>query len=277
MTPSNILDITQTQNAGSLVKILNSNGSSGAFCGFRTYNGTVTFDLVQYGTGASAYGAIPASGSALYTTGTALVLMADNASGVIKFAAGGSAEKVRVGSDGSFLVGTTANEGAGNISAANNIIAGRAGGVNNYMLVEHATGSISGSDYIWFRYNGTQIGGAAQSGTTAVVYNTTSDARLKTVLENQRDWRKAISNLWIGDFDKYTTFEKTGNGERHFGVLAQQANDALDGLGITKPTKDDDVWMASAEPFAFLALWGVKDLYKIIDDLTARLTALENK
>ena len=44
----------------------------------------------------------------------------------------------------------------------------------------HATGSASGAFYSVFRYGASTIGSITQTGTTAVLYNTTSDYRLKT-------------------------------------------------------------------------------------------------
>lgn len=46
-------------------------------------------------------------------------------------------------------------------------------------IVNHANGSASGNGYFAFAYNATGIGSITQSGTTAVLYNTTSDQRLK--------------------------------------------------------------------------------------------------
>jgi hypothetical protein len=87
-----------------------------------------------------------------------------------------------------------------------------------------------------------------------------------------------IENLWLGDYDKFQSFEKTGTPMREFGIRSQQAYGVLgDFSRILPPEKENEFWSAPAEPFGFLALWGVKDLYKIIDDLTTRLAALENK
>ena len=51
----------------------------------------------------------------------------------------------------------------------------------------------------------------------------------------------------------------------------------LGGLGVIKPEDENVAWGVSSEPFAFLALWGVKDLYNIIEKLTARVAELEDK
>ena len=58
----------------------------------------------------------------------------------------------------------------------------------------------------------------------------------------------------------------------------------LGGLGVVKQDDENLAWGVSSEPFAFLALWGVKDLYKTVQEqqatiatLEARLAALESK
>ncbi len=123
--------------------------------------------------------------------------------------------------------------------------------------------------YAGFYYNGAFTGGINTNG-TVTAYNTTSDARLKTVRPQQRDYRGAIRALWVGDF----TWD--GSGAPGFGVLAQQAYEVMPNhQGVTKPDDEAAAWSASAEPFAHLALWGVKDLYAMIEALAARVAVLE--
>ena len=119
-----------------------------------------------------------------------------------------------------------------------------------------------------FRYSATAVGSITTSG-IATVYNTTSDARLKTVTE-QRDWRDAIRALWVGDF------VWKDSGAPGFGVLAQQAYEVMPHhAGVTRPAEEGGAWQASSEPFGFLALWGVKDLYAQVEALAARVAVLE--
>jgi len=47
------------------------------------------------------------------------------------------------------------------------------------LSIGHVSGTSSGSPYAWFTYNGSAIGSITQNGTTGVLYNTTSDYRLK--------------------------------------------------------------------------------------------------
>ena len=81
-----------------------------------------------------------------------------------------SAERMRIDSSGNLLVGTTQ--------------AGQADGTyfqfrNGYTQVSHVTGTSSGATYSYFVYGGSGVGSITQNGTTGVLYNLTSDYRLK--------------------------------------------------------------------------------------------------
>jgi hypothetical protein len=56
------------------------------------------------------------------------------------------------------------------------------GVINSYLKIGHKNGSNSGADFVACYYNGTQIGGVSQNGTTAVAFNTSSDYRLKNTI-----------------------------------------------------------------------------------------------
>ena len=87
----------------------------------------------------------------------------------------GLTERMRIDSSGDLLVNTTGIN-ASNLSGF--VVRAYAGGI--YTENGHNTSASSGDSYTIFRYNGTGIGSITQSGTTAVLYNTTSDYRLKT-------------------------------------------------------------------------------------------------
>jgi hypothetical protein len=82
------------------------------------------------------------------------------------------AERARIDTSGNLLVGTTS---AGVGYASQGIILEPSG----YESVNHASGTSSGSAYIAFGYNSAGIGSITQNGTTGVLYNLTSDYRLK--------------------------------------------------------------------------------------------------
>jgi len=89
---------------------------------------------------------------------------------------GTSAERARIDSSGNLLVGES--------TATGNPLRGMQVLINSgqtSIVMGHVTGTTSGTQYLGFNFNGSVIGSITQSGTTAVLYNTTSDYRLKTV------------------------------------------------------------------------------------------------
>ena len=82
-------------------------------------------------------------------------------------------ERARVDENGNLLVGTTTT---GFTNSRSFTFQGVGDGK---VYVNHSTANTNGDGYIGFGYNGGQIGSIAQSGTTAVAYNTSSDYRLK--------------------------------------------------------------------------------------------------
>ena len=73
-----------------------------------------------------------------------------------------------------FLVGTTTN----NYTAAKGMVYADSA-TSPYLAVCHASGATTGSSFEVFSYNGGLIGNISQNGTTGVLYNLTSDYRLK--------------------------------------------------------------------------------------------------
>ena len=261
MTPSNVLDITQSQNAASQVKLLNSNGSSGAQSNFFASNGTNTAQFGVWGTGATTSGAVTAGNAFVY---------GDNGisyftGGTHKWYISTNTEAMRLNSNGNLGIGITGISATLAIQQPN--------GQDNVSLFGYAnTGSLTQIGfYNLARVFCGQIYIDAAGHTTT--YATSSNADLKDVALDQSNYRQKIQDLWVGDYSWKDT------GAVRFGVLAQQVHEVLGGESgfAFQPAKSDGNWSVSSEPFAFLALWGVKDLYAENEALKARLTALENK
>ena len=104
------LHVQSTTNAQINGLIENTNAGTSGIASWRVKNNSGTIGQFGiYGSGVGAYGAISAGETHFYTNAAGLTFMADNAAGILKFATGGSAEKMRVTSLGNLSLGGTAN------------------------------------------------------------------------------------------------------------------------------------------------------------------------
>jgi hypothetical protein len=86
------------------------------------------------------------------------------------------AERARIDSSGNLLIDTTSTSGAQGFA----FVSSGASSVQR-LIIGHKVGNTTGDTYHEFNYNSSQIGSITQVSTTGVLYNTTSDYRLKTV------------------------------------------------------------------------------------------------
>jgi hypothetical protein len=120
-----------------------------------------------------------------------------------------STERARIDSSGNFLVGTT--------TATQNDSTSFSLNTNGNLYCNHITGSGNGSGYVQFSYAGTIIGGISQSGTTGVLYNVTSDQRLKENIVNAPEFGSIIDSIQVRSFDW-----KTDQTHQRAGFVAQE-------------------------------------------------------
>ena len=121
-------------------------------------------------------------------------------------------EAMRIDSSGNLLVGTTSATGASASGVA--IDPSTSGG---FIALAHPSGAASGRSYAVFRYNSTIIGNIAQSGTTAVLYNTSSDQRLKDNIVDAPSASDDIDAIQVRSFDW-----KADGSHQKYGMVAQE-------------------------------------------------------
>jgi hypothetical protein len=164
---------------------------------------------------------------------------------------------MRIDSSGNLLVGTTA---AGQ-SDSNSLTLQPSGGIG---VVNHATGTASGTGYFAFALAGTGIGSITQSGTTAVLYNVTSDARLKENIADADDAASLIDALQVRKFDW-----KADSSHQRYGFVAQELLEVAP-EAVHQPADPDEMM---AVDYSKLVPMLVKELQSV----RARLAELEGK
>jgi hypothetical protein len=156
---------------------------------------------------------------------------------------------------GNLLVGQTAAD----YTNLNSVAIMATGG---YVVGNHLLGSPSGQHYGAYAYNGVNIGSITQSGTTAVLYNTTSDARLKTNVVEAPDAASLIDAIQVRSFDW-----KSDNSHQRYGFVAQELYEVAP-EAVSKPSNPDEMMAVDYSKL-------VPMLVKEIQSLRARVAALE--
>lgn len=85
------------------------------------------------------------------------------------------------------------------------------------VLISHASGAASGAGYVGFAYAGAQIGSITQNGTTGVLFNTSSDRRLKTNIQDSAPASSLLDSMRVRQFD----WISDGSHQR-YGFVAQE-------------------------------------------------------
>jgi hypothetical protein len=165
-----------------------------------------------------------------------------------------STESMRIDSSGNLLVGQTST----GLQAARSFSFQGVGDGSCY--VSHSTANASGDSYIQFGYNATKIGSITQSGTTAVLYNTTSDQRLKENIVDADSASSLIDSLQVRQFDWIT--DKT---HQRYGFVAQELVTVAP-EAVNQPTNPDEMMAVDYSKL-------VPMLVKEIQSLRQRLAA----
>jgi hypothetical protein len=164
---------------------------------------------------------------------------------------------MRLDSSGNLLVGTTTTTASNSRSFVFDKTNGRA-------YVQHDTSNISGDYYHLFYYNGTAIGSITQNGTTGVLFNITSDRRLKDNITDADSASDLIDAIKVRKFDW-----KSDNSHQRYGMIAQELHEVAP-EAVHSPADPDDMMAVDYSKL-------VPMLVKEIQSLRVRLNSLENK
>ena len=192
------------------------------------------------------------------------------------FGTNGSTTQATIDTSGNFYVATTSQINSGIVSFLAN-----SGGsyVANGLGIQDGS---NGSGFQFSSFNnagGTQIGSIARVTTTnAVVYNTTSDQRLKSNIENAAPILDKLMQVQVRQYD-WTE----GALHQDYGFVAQELEPLLSGV-VTKGKTEEDMWQmdySRITPHLVKAMQEQQAIItqqsEIINTLTARVVALESK
>ena len=135
---------------------------------------------------------------------------------------------------------------------------------SSYGAIGHSSGTSSGSAYFYFSYNAGFIGSITQSGTTAVLYNVTSDQRLKENIVNAPEFGGVIDSIQVRSFDW-----KTDQTHQRAGFIAQELVTVAP-EAVHQPADPEEMMAVDYSKL-------VPMLVKEIQSLRKRLATLESK
>ena len=176
--------------------------------------------------------------------------------------------------NGPLVLATNNTERARIDSSGNLVVNGTAAGVTNndafwtstsaYFGQNHTNGTSNGTNYAYFAYNGSTIGSITQSGTAAVLYNVTSDQRLKENIVDAPEFGSVIDSIQVRSYDWIT--DQT---HQRAGFIAQELVTVVP-EAVHQPADPDDMMAVDYSKL-------VPMLVKEIQSLRKRITALEAK
>jgi hypothetical protein len=154
-------------------------------------------DFLNEARNAVVDGGMRATNLSLSASGATPLLMYTNAT-----------ERARITSGGEVLFGLNAQTN----TPANGFVFQNLGTTSSQVLIGHSNSSGSGTYYEAYFYDSTVIGSVTQNGTTGVLYNITSDYRLKTVTGPVTDAGSRIDALEPVEY----TWKANGSSARGF-------------------------------------------------------------
>ena len=182
-----------------------------------------------------------------------------------------STERMRIDSSGNVLVNRTSVSFAGQYSADFAGITRRGATYNN-------TDANSGANFLTFASSGTSIGTVSQNGTTGVLYNITSDYRLKN---NRQPLTGAKDFIMALQPKKWEWWNGSGEGvgfiaHEFMEVAKYSGNGEKDAIDADGNPLMQSIQPSSSEVIANIVSF-IQEQQALITALTTRITALESK
>jgi hypothetical protein len=176
-----------------------------------------------------------------------------------------AAERMRIDTNGNLLLETTTQNNFGKMTLSYNGI------INNGLAITDRNNT-TGTSYLVFAQGATSIGSVARVGaTSAVIYNTTSDQRLKSNIVDASPVLEKLMDVKVRQFD-WTE----GDLHQDAGFIAQELAPVLSGI-VTEGKTEEDMWQLDYSRLTPYLVKAIQEQQAIITDLKARIETLENK
>jgi hypothetical protein len=194
-------------------------------------------------------------------------------------------ERMRIDSSGNLLISGTSATG----TPAQGVQVLINGGETN-VEIGHKNGTASGTEYVGFSYNSSKIGSITQNGTTGVLYNLTSDYRLKNnpvALTGAKDFVMALQpkkwQWWDGSGEgvgfiahEFMAVAKySGNGTKDAVETIEIKDEQGNVTGTEQRPIMQSIQPSSSEVMANMVAL-MQEQQATITALTVRIVALEN-
>ena len=272
MTPSNVLDITQSANAESTISILNANAGTGVAAQIKVQNGSGYGRLGTTGTAFTTSGMYRQDGTFITATGAGGISLFTAAAQPIYFGIN-SVEVARFDTNNCFLVGTTTTKGWSNTAVFESIGGTGRSAISGFNNNNGNAGLFrvdsTGGQLINFYYTAATNCGSITTNGTNTAYNTSSDYRLK---ENVKPMTGGLATVAALKPVNYDWIIDKSAGE---GFIAHELQAVIPDAvhGEKDAVNEDGSIKAQGVDFGKI----VPHLVAAMQELTTRLAALEAK
>ena len=172
-------------------------------------------------------------------------------------------ERMRIDSSGNLLINTTSVSDQGKATIAFS-------GATNQGLNLRETAGTSSAGFMYFNHNSTVLGTITRNaGTNAVLYNTTSDVRLKENIADANPALETVLNIKVRKYDWIGA-----DYHQEYGFVAQELAEVVSDV-VTKGRTEEDTWAVDYGKLTPILCKAIQELKAELDATKAEVQALK--